>query len=140
MSLDVFMFIMCVLVAIFITIIAWFVFKFLVKGVLGGIITVLLCFVGAILSFFVLLSFRNSITSDYRCVDTLDTYKVYNISFDQDNTIIHYLDNNKEVKHIKSDKAKIFYDLNDDHEPYAVRNQYWRWFIYWEELEVHIKE
>lgn len=140
MLIDIALFLMGLIGILIIGFVFGIMIKFLAKSVFSIITFFILAIAGIAVCLFAVLSFRSSITSDYRCVDTLDTYKIYNISFEDDKTVVHYIDNNKEIKHIKSENVKIFYDLNDDHEPYAVRNQYWRWFIYWEEIEVHIKE
>ena len=140
MNLDIFLIIVGILALLFAGFVLGWVLTKLVHGIIGDIIVLILFFCGAAIILLTILSFRDSITSDYRCVDTIDTYPVYNMSFEGNNTVVHYFDSNKEIKHIKSDKVKIFYDLADDREPYVIRNKYWRWFIYWEELEVHIKE
>jgi len=116
---------------------------FLIKhtnSIIGGIVAIVL-FVGAvILALWGVLSIRSSITSDYRCVDSTATYKIFDITYEGNSTVIHYLNENKELNHIKMEKTKVYYDLSDDKEPYAIKKTYWRWFIYWDELEVHIKE
>jgi len=83
---------------------------------------------------------EDKLKSDYRECETVATYDIYDISYEGDTTIIHYLNENKELKHIKSSNVKIYYDLNDDHEPYMSKVEYWRLFFYWTECEVHIKE
>lgn len=110
------------------------------KSIFGIITTCVFALALSVLGFFLIDSLSDKVKEDYRCVDQIAIYDICNMSYEGSNIIVYYLDTNKEVKHIKSDKVKVYYDLNDDHEPYAVRNQYWRWFIYWEELEVHIRE
>lgn len=112
------------------------------KGLLGIITSFIICTVGFILLAYLLLSpFKELIQEDYRDYDVIATYNIFDMtSIDEDTTIINYVDDNKELKHIKSDKVKIFYDLNDDHEPFLRKVEYWRWFIYWTEVEVHIRE
>lgn len=106
-----------------------------------GVVVSVLIFAGLlILSIWGVLSIGKSITSDYRCVDSTGSYKIFDITYEGNSTIIHYLNENKELNHIKMEKTKVYYDLSDDKEPYAVKKTYWRWFIYWDELEVHIKE
>lgn len=140
MRLELFLFIIGLLMLIFASIVLCIIIKNITKTVYGIIVTVILFIGGAALMLVVLFSFRDSITSDYRSVDNLNTYQVCDVSFENDTTVVYYLDTNNEIRHVKSDKAKIFYDLSEDEKPYAVRNEYWRWFIYWDELEVHLKE
>lgn len=140
MSLDLVLIIATILGLILVAFIFGFIFMKLVKNIIGAFVIGILLVASVTITILAIVSFRDSITSDYRCVDTIDTYPVYNISFEGDDTVVHYINTNNEIVHIKSDKAKIFYDLADDREPYVIRNKYWRWFIYWEELDVHIKE
>lgn len=139
MSLDVFTIIVGILALLFAGLIFGLSLK-LAKGLIGMITVAILFIVGIVIIFLVLFTFRNSITSDYRSVDTIDTYKIYNISFEDETTVVHYLDENKEIKHVKSGKAKMYYDLAGEKEPYVVKKRYWRWFIYWDELELHLDQ
>ena len=140
MSLDVVIVILGVLALLFAGLIFGLSLK-LTKGIIGIITVIILFIAGVVIIFFVVLSFRDNFTSDYRCVDTINTYQVHNITFNDEAVTVYYLDTNKEVKHIRSVKTKIFYDLGGSNkEPYVVRNRYWRWFIYWDELEIHLNQ
>ena len=106
-----------------------------------SVVVSFILFVGLIiLMIWGVITIRESITSDYRCVETTGQYKIFDITYEGTSTVIHYLNDNKELRHIKMDKTKVYYDLSDEKEPYAIKNTYWRWFIYWDEIEVHIKE
>ena len=140
MELGIFLCVLAFLGLLFTGLILWLMIK-LTKGLLGGIISFIICITGFVIFSVALFSFRDIITSDYRDSDIIATYDIFDMtSIDEDTTLINYVDDNKELKHIKSDKVKIFYDLNDDHEPFLRKVEYWRWFIYWTEVEVHIKE
>lgn len=140
MDLGIFLFILAFIGLLFAGFILWLMIK-VSKGLLGIIISIIICAVGITLLVALIFSFRDLITSDYRDCDNIATYQMFDMtSIDSDTTLINYVDENKELKHIKSDKVKIFYDLNDDHDPFVRKVKYWRWFIYWYELEVHIKE
>lgn len=140
MELGIFLCVLAFLGLLFTGLIFWLMIK-LTKGLLGGIISFIICITGFIILCVSLFSFRDIITSDYRDSDVIATYDIFDMtSIDEDTTLINYVDDNKELKHIKSDKVKIFYDLNDDHEPFLRKVEYWRWFIYWTEVEVHIRE
>ena len=141
MSLDLILIIAIILGALFIAILFGFIFTKLVKSMIGIFVTAFLLVASVAVMIFTVISFRDLITSDYRDCDTIATYQMFDMtSIDSDTTLINYVDENKELKHIKSDKVKIFYDLNDDHDPFVRKVKYWRWFIYWYEVEVHIKE
>lgn len=141
MVLGLFLFILAFIGLLFTGFMFWLMIK-VAKGLLGGIISFIICITGFILlCIAIYFSFRDSITSDYRSCDVIATYNIFDMtSIDEDTTLINYVDDNNELKHIKSDKVKIFYDLNDDKEPYLRKVEYWRWFIYWTEVEVHIRE
>ena len=141
MELGLFLFILALLGALFIGFIFYLMLK-VCKGLLGIITSFIICIVGFALYIYILIgSFKKIITEDYRDYDVIATYDIFDMtSIDTNTTLINYVDENKELKHIKSDKVKIFYDLNEEHEPFLRKVEYWRWFIYWTEVEVHIKE
>lgn len=141
MSLDLVLIIATILGGLFIVFVFGFILTKLVKSLIGIFVTAFLLIASIVVMAFTVFSFRDLITSDYRDCDNIATYQMFDMtSINSNTTLINYVDENKELKHIKSDKVKIFYDLNDDKEPYLRKVEYWRWFIYWTEVEVHIRE
>ena len=141
MELGIFLFILAFIGLLFAGFMFWLMIK-VSKGMLGNIISFIIFAVGYVLfAAFIAISIKDTIREDYRDYEVIATYDIFDMtSIDENTTLINYVDDNKELKHIKSDKVKIFYDLNDDKEPYLRKVEYWRWFIYWTEVEVHIHE
>ena len=141
MNLEVLTIIMIILGIAFSIFLAALIMK-ITHGSIGGII-IGIVFTSAciILSIRLPIKLEDTFTSDYDDSKIVATYKIFDMtSIDESTTLINYVDENKELKHIKSDKVKIFYDLSDDKEPYIKKLEYKRWLIYWTEIEVHIKE
>lgn len=140
MNLDIITIILGIIGCI-VCVLAWVYFIVKHRSNVTSIVVSFILFVGLIiLMIWGVIAIRESITSDYRCVDSTGSYKIFDITYEGKSTVIHYLNENKELNHIKMEKTKVYYDLSDDKEPYAVKKTYWRWFIYWDEIEVHIKE
>ena len=142
MSLEVLTIIMIILGVLFGIFLGALIIKILHDS-LGGIIVTGLFTISACIVFSIMVpsKLKDAFTSDYDDVKIVSTYKIFDMtSINETTTLINYVDDNKELKHIKSNKVKIFYDLADDKEPYIKKLEYKRWFIYWTEIEIHIKE
>jgi len=107
----------------------------------GAVFATIFGVVAIVLSIYYVWYIGDLLKGDYRDVDVIATYKIYDMtSISETNTLINYIDDKKELRHIKSDKVKIFYDLEENEEPYLKKLEYWRWCFYWQECEVHLQE
>ena len=141
MSIDIVMIIMAV-IGIFLSMFIGVLIVKLLRWSFAGILTsATFILVGAILSIIVSRNLLIMFTEDYDDVEVISTYKIFDMSsIDENTTLINYLDDNKELKHVKSDKVRIFYDLKENEEPYLRKLEYKRLFIKWNGCEVHIRE
>ena len=141
MSIDILTIILALLAVAFVIFIYILLLK-LFRFRLGGcVFATIISIVTIVLSIYSISYLKDLLKEDYRDVDTIATYKIYDMtSVSETNTLINYIDDSKELKHIKSDRVKIFYDLQENEEPYLKKLEYWRWCFYWQECEVHLRE
>lgn len=141
MSIDILTIILALLAIAFVIFIYVLLLK-LFRFRLGGcVFATIIGIVGIVLSIYSMYYLKDLLKEDYRDVDTIATYKIYDMtSVSETNTLINYIDDSKELRHIKSDRVKIFYDLQENEEPYLKKLEYWRWCFYWQECEVHLRE
>ena len=141
MSIDILTIILALLAVAFLIFIYVLLLK-LFRFRLGGVVfATMIGIIGIVLSIYSMYYLKDLLKEDYRDIDTIATYKIYDMtSVSETNTLINYIDDSKELKHIKSDRVKIFYDLEENEEPYLKKLEYWRWCFYWQECEVHLRE
>lgn len=141
MSIDILAIILTLLAIAFVMFICALLYKLFKFRLGGAVLAIIIGIVGTVLSIYSMYYLKDLFKEDYRDVDTIATYKIYDMSsVSETNTLINYIDTNKELRHIKSDKVKIFYDLKENEEPYLKKLKYWRWCFYWQECEIHIRE
>lgn len=141
MSIDILTIILALLAIAFVIFIYVLLLKLFRFRLGGAVFATMIGIIGIVLSIYSMYYLKDLLKEDYRDVDTIATYKIYDMtSVSETNTLINYIDDSKELKHIKSDKVKIFYDLQENEEPYLKKLEYWRWCFYWQECEVHLRE
>lgn len=141
MSINILTIILALLAIIFVIFIYILLLKLFRFRLGGNVFATMISVVGIVLSIYSIVYLKDLFKEDYRDVDTIATYKIYDMtSVSETDTLINYIDDSKELRHIKSDKVKIFYDLQENEEPYLKKLEYWRWCFYWQECEVHLQE
>ena len=108
-----------------------------IRNITGIIITIIAT--GLITIVFIILGckwFNKSVKSSYDSAIVVSTNDILNVSYDGGNNVVTYVLNN-EITHYRTDKMKIFYDLEDGKKPYMEVIEYKHWIFCWKEATIH---
>lgn len=107
--------------------------------ILGSIFIVLFSFGGTILSVKLTKEISNAFTSEYTISEAVSSYNIEKIEYKKESIYVTYINNEGKIITEQIDPTKITVHKNSE-KNYFIKNECTRYFIYWNEWDVYLKD